>query len=223
MNYFLLETTHSYLHCDLNVTSNKEISILFGWRKLFSTKDPVRIDLIGCSIVDHTNFIYRADLVFYYRTDMMIEPLKTTSDRNQVSSNGYTLDTCFLIKTLQNPNIASFFENRENLKDQTIYINEICLNEAQKKGFDIASIICNLQKLLSARIVIKQVTISMRILGSKLESCCKYLHSGDSAILAFAKTTKTTLVTFDKNLLISCSNLGVKALNPTKMMEEAFA
>ncbi len=63
----------------------------------------------------------------------------------------------------------------------------------------------------------------MRLLGSKLESCCEFLHSGDSAILAFAKITKTTLVTFDKNLIISCSKLGVKALNPSKMMEEVFA
>ena len=152
----------------------------------------------------------------------MIEPNQSQVSNTKISNCGYTLDTCFLINTFKNPNIASFFVNRENLKDQTIYINEICLNEVQRKGFDIASIICNLQKLLSAKIVIKQVTISMRLLGSKLESCCQYLHSGDSAILAFAKTTKTTLVTFDKDLLISCSNLGVKALNPTKMMEEAF-
>ena len=153
---------------------------------------------------------------------MMIEP-QSQIDKNQVSSHGYTLDTCFLINSFKNPNIASFFDNCENLRGKTVYINEICIQEAERKGFDIVSIIFNLQKLLSCKIIIKQVTTSMRLLGSKLESCCPFLHSGDSAILAFAKITKTTLVTFDKNLIISCSKLGVKALNPSRMMEEVFA
>ena len=44
MNYLLLEITHRCPHCGLNVTSNEEISILFGWRKLFrSTKDPLYV------------------------------------------------------------------------------------------------------------------------------------------------------------------------------------
>ena len=154
---------------------------------------------------------------------MMIEPKQSQVSNTKISSCGYTLDTCFLINTFKNPNIASFFDNCESLRGQRVYINEICINEAERKGFDIVSIIFNLQELLSCKIIIKQVTTSMRLLGSKLESCCEFLHSGDSAILAFAKTTKTTLVTFDKNLLISCSKLGVKALNPSKMMQEVFA
>ena len=153
----------------------------------------------------------------------MLIRLQNQIDKNQVSSHGYTLDTCFLINTFKNPNIASFFENWENLRGKTVYINEICVEEAERKGFDITSIILNLQKLLSCKIIIKQVTTSMRLLGNKLESCCPFLHPGDSAILAFAKTTKTILVTFDKNLIISCSKLGVKALNPSKMMQEVFA
>ena len=152
----------------------------------------------------------------------IISQEKTTAGKYD-SNYGFTLDTCFLINAFENPNIATFFENHVKLSGKPIYINEICIAEAERKGFDVVSIIFNLKKLLPGKIIIKQVTTSMRILGSQLESRCQFLHSGDSAILAFAKTTKTTLVTFDKNLIISCSKLGVRCLNPSKMMEVVLA
>ena len=143
--------------------------------------------------------------------------------KSEAKTEGYTLDTCFLINAWKNPNIASYFKNRANLNGKKIYINEVSIREAERKGYDISSIILKLRKLLSVKIIISQVTTAVRVLGNKLQSCCQFLHSGDSAILAFAKTTKTTLVTYDKNLIISCAKLGVKSLNPTKMMRANFA
>ena len=143
--------------------------------------------------------------------------------RRESKTYGYTLDTCFLINAWKYPNIASYFKNHVHLGGKKIYINEVSIREAERIGYDVSSIILKLRKLLSVKIIISQVTTAVRVLGNKLESCCQFLHSGDSAILAFAKTTKTTLVTYDKNLIISCAKLGVKSLNPTKMMSANFA
>ena len=167
---------------------------------------------------------YRTVYLFYMRTQTMIqyedlEPLI----RHESKTDGYTLDTCFLINAWKNPNIASYFKNHAHLDGKKIYINEVSIREAERKGYPIWSIILKLRKLLSVKIIISQVTTAVRVLGNKLQSCCQFLHSGDSAILAFAKTTKTTLVTYDKNLIISCAKLGVKSLNPTKMMRTSFS
>lgn len=167
---------------------------------------------------------YRTVYLFYMRTQTMIqyedlEPLI----RRESKTDGYTLDTCFLINAWKNPNIASYFKNHAHLDGKKIYINEVSIREAERKGYPIWSIILKLRKLLSVKIIISQVTTAVRVLGNKLESCCQFLHSGDSAILAFAKTTKTTLVTYDKKLLISCAKLDVKSLNPTKMMRMSFS
>ena len=167
---------------------------------------------------------YRTVYLFYMRTQTMIqyeglEPLI----RRESKTDGYTLDTCFLINAWKNPNIASYFKNHVHLDGKKIYINEVSIREAERIGYDVSSIILKLRKLLSVKIIIYQVTTAVRVLGNKLESCCQFLHSGDSAILAFAKTTKTILVTYDKKLLISCAKLNVKSLNPTKMMRANFA
>ena len=167
---------------------------------------------------------YRTVYLFYMRTQTMIqyeglEPLI----RRESKTDGYTLDTCFLINAWKNPNIASYFKNHVHLNGKKIYINEVSIREAERIGYDVSSIILKLRKLLSVKIIISQVTTAVRVLGNKLESCCQFLHSGDSAILAFAKTTKTILVTYDKKLLISCAKLNVKSLNPTKMMRANFA
>ena len=138
-------------------------------------------------------------------------------------TEGFTLDTCFLINSWENPNIASYFKTHCNLNNKKIYINEVSIREAERIGYDVSSIILKLRELLSVKIIISQVTTAVRVLGNKLESCCQFLHYGDSAILAFAKTTKTTLVTYDKNLILSCTKLGVKSLNPTKMMRMNFS
>ena len=128
-------------------------------------------------------------------------------------TEGFTLDTCFLINSWENPNIASYFKTYFNLNNKKIYINEVSIHEAERNGYDISAIILKLRKILSVKIIISEVTITIRILGNKLESYCQFLHPGDSAILAFAKTTRTTLVTYDKDLITSCEELGVQSLN----------
>ena len=55
------------------------------------------------------------------------------------------------------------------------------------------------------KIIVRDVTNVERFFGKQLENMCSLLHSGDSAILAFAKRTSTTLVTLDKNLGKTCT------------------
>ena len=153
------------------------------------------------------------------RTHIMIQHESLESvDRHEPKTDGYTLDTCFLINSWKNPNIAAYFKTHFNLNNKKIYINEVSIHEVERNGYDISAIILKLRKILSVKIIISEVTNAIRILGNKLESCCQFLHSGDSSILAFAKTTRTTLVTYDKGLITSCEELGVQSLNPTKMM-----
>lgn len=121
--------------------------------------------------------------------------------------NGFTLDTCFLIQAFKNPQIASFYLNR-GCYGKKIFITEIALNEIEHVGFDKAKILLKMTEIFG-KIIVKDVTNEERIFGNKLEKTCSSLHSGDSAILAFAKRSNTVLVTLDKNLAKSCEFFGV--------------
>lgn len=132
--------------------------------------------------------------MFYMRTDIVID--------NMGENNGFTLDTFFLIQAYKNPEIASFYTHK-GIYGSKIFINEITLNEIEHVGFDKIKIILRMKELFG-KIIIKDVTNEERLFGKQLEKICSILHSGDSAILAFAKLTSTTLVTLDKNLAKSC-------------------
>ena len=140
--------------------------------------------------------------MFCMRTDIMINMSK--------KSNGFTLDACFLIQAYKNPPIASFCLNR-GFYDSKILINEISLNEAEYLGFDKTEILLKMKTLFD-KIIVKDVTNEERIFGQKLENMCSILHAGDSAILAFAKRTSSTLVTFDKKLAQACRFFDVNCI-----------
>ena len=137
--------------------------------------------------------------MFYSRTDMMI-------DKN----NGFTLDTCFLIQAFTNPELASFYFHK-GIYGSKVFINEIALNEVEYNGFDKTEILLKMKEIFG-KIIVKDVTNEERIFGQQLEKICSVLHSGDSAILAFAKRTSTTLVTLDKNLAKACEFYDVDCI-----------
>jgi len=125
-------------------------------------------------------------------------------------NNGFTLDTCFLIQAYKNSEIASFYFHK-GFYGSKIFINEIALNEVEHIGFDKTEILLKMKKLFG-KVIVRDVTNEERIFGQKLEKTCSILHSGDSAILAFAKRTSTTLVTLDKNLAKSCEFFNVNCI-----------
>ena len=133
--------------------------------------------------------------MFYSRTDNMIQINNKTQ--------GFTFDTCFLIEIFKNPSIAAFYTHHKNY-GKKIFITEITLNELEHVGFSTTEILLMMNKIFG-KIIVRDVTNEERFFGKQLENMCSLLHSGDSAILAFAKRTSTTLVTLDKNLGKACA------------------
>ena len=131
------------------------------------------------------------------RTDIVIDMIE--KDR------GFTLDTCFLIQAYKNPKFSSFFI-RKGFHSAKNFVNEVEYN-----GFDKTKILLKIKELFG-KVIVKDVTNEERIFGQQLEKTCSVLHSGDSAILAFAKRTSTTLVTLDKNLAKSCKFFNVDCI-----------
>tara|TARA_Y100000590_G_C15323430_1_gene864867 strand:- start:41 stop:472 length:432 start_codon:yes stop_codon:yes gene_type:complete len=124
-----------------------------------------------------------------------------------IKKRGLTLDTCFLIQIFKHPEMASFYVH-QGLYGKKIYITEIALNEAEHVGFDKTQILLKMNKVFE-KIMVKSVSIEERLFGNRLEKTCSTLHSGDSAILAFAKRNNVTLITMDKNLARSCQFFDV--------------
>ena len=132
--------------------------------------------------------------MFYMRTHNVID--------NFGKNNGLTLDTCFVIQTYKNPEIALFYLQK-GFYGCKIFINEIVLNEAEHIGFDKTKLLLKMKEIFG-RVIVKDVTNEERIFGQQLENLCPILHPGDSSILAFTKRTSTILVTLDKNLGKAC-------------------
>jgi len=125
-------------------------------------------------------------------------------------NNGFTLDTCFLIRVYKNPNIASFYFHK-GFYVAKIFVTETALNEVENKGFDKIEILLKMKQLFG-KVIVRGVTNEERIFGQKLEKMCSVLHSGDSTIFAFTKRTSSCLVTLDKNLAKSCEFFNVNCI-----------
>ena len=135
----------------------------------------------------------------------------------------YTFDTCTLIKIYNNPNLGTFLDTKLGTNNYIVYITEVSLKELEHNGYDVAEVILAVQKTISAKLVIKQVSISTRIMAEQLESKLSKLHRGDSSILAFSIETSSMLVTFDRDLVDCCKSMGLVAFNPKHMMETVAA
>ena len=132
--------------------------------------------------------------MFYMRTENMIDSM--------LKNNGFTLGVCFLIQVYKNPEITSFYLQKEIFGSKN-FINEIALIEAKHNGFDKTEILLKMKKLFG-QVIVKDVPNEARFFGQQLEKSCPILHSGDSAILTFTKRTSTTLVALDENLAKAC-------------------
>lgn len=135
-------------------------------------------------------------------------------DTNGRSENGFTFDTCVGIKICENPNIGSLLTCRVDFENSKIHLNSQTIIEATRLGYDIEQVSIKIQKLIGTSIVQGIVSERMQTGAGILEDLCPTLHAGDSQILAYAKFTKTTLVTCDKGLAEAARSVGVKVVNP---------
>ena len=65
-----------------------------------------------------------------------------------------------------------------------------------------------------ANVVFGSITDDMENDAEYLLALCETLHAGDSQILAYARATKTTLITCDKGLAAAAKFCGVNVVNP---------
>ena len=128
--------------------------------------------------------------------------------------NGFTLDTCVLIKILENPNFGNLLKCRINFENSKIYLNSQTIGEAKKKGYDIAEIYSTIQIRFCQNVIFSQITDEMYTNARNLQQTYSSLHYGDSQILSFAKAKSLTLVSCDKGLIKAAKQSGISFVNP---------
>jgi len=133
----------------------------------------------------------------------------------QQTAAKYTADSCVGIKVYENPNVGHMIRTRIGLdEDSVVYVTSQTKFEVTKLGYDFDKICAALSVTLGCRVVPKKITYELFQKSQMLEQDFPALHAGDSAILAFAIETKTTLITCDKDFLVAASGAGVNFVNP---------
>ena len=80
--------------------------------------------------------------------------------------------------------------------------------------YDINLISKKITSSTGANVVFGSITDDMENDAEYLLALCETLHAGDSQILAYARATKTTLITCDKGLAAAAKFCGVNVVNP---------
>jgi hypothetical protein len=130
------------------------------------------------------------------------------------SQNGFTFDTCVGIKICENPNLGSLLACRVNFENSNIHLSSQTIFEAKRLGYDVDSVLKQIQSTIGANVIKGYVTDDMQNDAEYLEEKCSTLHRGDSQILAYARTTGTTLITCDRGLAEAALLSGTKVVNP---------
>lgn len=127
----------------------------------------------------------------------------------------FTTDSCVGIKVYENPNVGYMIRTRIGLdEDSVVYVTSQTKFEVTKLGYDFDKICAALSVTLGCRVIPKKITYELFQKSRMLEQDFPTLHAGDSAILAFAIDTKSTLITCDRDLLVTASGAGVNSVNP---------
>jgi hypothetical protein len=130
------------------------------------------------------------------------------------SKNGFTLDTCVGIKICDIPNLGNLLACRLNFKDSEIHFCSQMISESKNNYYDINLISKKITSSTGANVVFGSITDDMENDAEYLLALCETLHAGDSQILAYARATKTTLITCDKGLAAAAKFCGVNVVNP---------
>lgn len=132
--------------------------------------------------------------------------------------NKFVLDTCAIINILENRSVADLIKCHIDTKKSRVYINSVSLDEASRKGYCKKQLVLKISEYLDVLVIVKEVTNENHIEAQKLEDACSLIHHGDSAIAAFSVDNKSTLVTYDKELLKGCYVVGIPTFNPNMIL-----
>jgi len=137
------------------------------------------------------------------------------------SNNAYTVDTNIGIKLCETPNLGNLLACRLNFKDSEIHLNSQVVLETKRTNYDIELISKSLHKFTGADIIFGKITEDMQNDSDYLLRFCETLHCGDSQILAYARATKTTLITCDNGLATAARFCGVNVVTPSTLLCDA--
>ena len=135
-------------------------------------------------------------------------------ETNSRSENGFTFDTCVAIKMCENPNLGNLLTCRLDLVNSRIHLCSQTLSEVQRLGYNLDHISREIQMAIGAEIIFQRVYDEIYLDSQYLEKMCPTLHSGDSHIIAYARASRTTLITCDRGLAEAARISDIKVINP---------
>lgn len=127
---------------------------------------------------------------------------------------GFVLDTCAIINILQNRAVADLIKHHIDSENSRVYLTDVALAEASRKGYTKKEVILKIQKYLNTFVIVKEANNNTLVEAKRLENTCSLIHPGDSIITAFSLENSSTLVTYDKDLIEGCTVFGIPTLNP---------
>ena len=125
-------------------------------------------------------------------------------------------DTNTLIYLANSPKMAQNLKNEFELDDSQIIVTSQTRKEIEKLGMNYGSIIESVSEMLGCQIYDLELNSEIKSNAKFLNESLKPLHCGDDAILSAAITTKSTLVTADRQLAKCAKKLGCQV----KMIQE---
>ena len=116
----------------------------------------------------------------------------------------------------KSPEIVRNLKNEFELSDSEIIVTSQTKKEIEKMGLNYDSIINSLSEQLGTQIINMEITKEIKQNSKFLNDTFKPLHCGDDAILAAAITSKSTLITADRDLAKCAKKSGCQI----KMVQE---
>ena len=138
------------------------------------------------------------------------------------SENGYTFDTCVGIKISENPNLINLLKCHLNIEKSDIHLTSQTVFEASRLGHNFDHVSKQIQTTFGVNVIQGHITKDMQDDSDYLENICPTLHTGDSQILAYTRSTGTTLVTCDRGLTEAAISSGVQVINPDLLLCNKF-
>jgi rRNA-processing protein FCF1 len=123
-----------------------------------------------------------------------------------------------IVYMAKSPEMVQNLKNEFELNDSEIIVTSQTKKEIEKMGMNYDSIVNSLSEQLGAQIITMEITKEIKQNSKFLNETFKPLHCGDDAILAAAITSKSTLITADRDL----AKCAKKAECQIKMVQEGW-
>lgn len=133
----------------------------------------------------------------------------------------YTLDTCVMMDSVENPNFRDMMAVRTGIRNSEIHLGEVVGAELREHMYDVEKVTRQLGLEFDASIVRDEMTRDVYKLAASLRSRYRKLQTPDSYILAGCITEGTVLVTRDKDLYNVANMCGVESINPDRLASDS--